>query len=68
MYGQVEKEIDPPYHIKTITFTQSGQNQIPIFKNLIQFRHPNPDLIKICPNLPNLLENTQKLVNLIENY
>lgn len=32
LFAQVEKEIAPPYHIKTITFVQSGQNQIPIFK------------------------------------
>lgn len=29
---QIEKEIEPPYHIKTITFIQNEQNQIPIFK------------------------------------
>lgn len=27
-----EKEVNPPYHIKTITFIQSGQNTIPLFK------------------------------------
>jgi hypothetical protein len=32
LFAQVEKEIAPPYHIKTITFVQSGQNQVPIFK------------------------------------
>ena len=30
--GQIEKEIEPPYNIKTISFVQNGQNQIPIFK------------------------------------
>ncbi len=32
LFAQVEKEIAPPYHIKTITFVQGGQNQVPIFK------------------------------------
>lgn len=27
-----EKEINPPFHIKTISFVQSGQNAIPIFR------------------------------------
>lgn len=27
-----EVEVKPPYHIKTISFAQSGQNQIPIFQ------------------------------------
>ena len=26
-----EKEIEPPYNIKTVTFVQNGQNSIPIF-------------------------------------
>ncbi|WP_298120736.1 DUF5103 domain-containing protein [Flavobacterium sp.] len=30
-YSQ-EKEINPPFHIKTISFVQSGQNAIPIFR------------------------------------
>lgn len=30
--AQVEKEIAPPYNIKTISFVQSDQNIIPIFK------------------------------------
>ncbi|MFV5694711.1 DUF5103 domain-containing protein [Flavobacterium sp. LB3P122] len=30
--AQVEKEIAPPYNIKTISFVQSEQNVIPIFK------------------------------------
>lgn len=29
--AQVEKEIAPPYNIKTITFVQNGQNTIPVF-------------------------------------
>jgi hypothetical protein len=30
--AQVEKEVAPPYNIKTISFVQSEQNAIPIFK------------------------------------
>ena len=30
-FGQAEKEIIPPYNIKTATFVQNGQNAIPIF-------------------------------------
>ncbi|TDD78675.1 type IX secretion system plug protein [Flavobacterium caseinilyticum] len=31
-FAQVEKEIAPPYNIKTISFVQSDRNMIPIFK------------------------------------
>ncbi|MBP2284195.1 hypothetical protein H4V97_002513 [Flavobacterium sp. CG_23.5] len=31
-FAQVEKEIASPYNIKTVSFTQSNQNVIPIFK------------------------------------
>ena len=27
-----EKEVNPPYHIKTISFVQNGQNVIPLFQ------------------------------------
>lgn len=30
-FSQVEKEIIPPYNIKTVSFSQNGQNSIPIF-------------------------------------
>jgi hypothetical protein len=30
-FAQVEKEIDPPFNIKTITFVQNNQNSIPLF-------------------------------------
>ena len=30
-FAQAEKEVEPPFHIKTITFDQNGQNAIPIF-------------------------------------
>jgi len=32
VFAQVEKEIPPPYNIKTISFVQNGQNTIPIFR------------------------------------
>ncbi|MGV3695627.1 type IX secretion system plug protein [Flavobacterium sp.] len=31
-FSQVENEVIPPYHIKTISFVQNGQNVIPIFR------------------------------------
>ena len=31
-FSQVEKEIVPPYNIKTVSFTQNGQNSIPVFR------------------------------------
>lgn len=31
-FSQVEKEIMPPYNIKTVSFVQNGQNAIPIFR------------------------------------
>ncbi|MDI1316414.1 DUF5103 domain-containing protein [Flavobacterium sp.] len=31
-FSQVEKEIAPPYNIKTVSFVQNGQNAIPIFR------------------------------------
>mgnify|MGYP000703570089 CR=1 FL=1 len=30
-FAQAEKEVEPPFHIKTVTFDQNGQNAIPIF-------------------------------------
>jgi hypothetical protein len=32
LFSQVEKEVAPPYNIKTVTFVQNNQNAIPIFK------------------------------------
>jgi Domain of unknown function (DUF5103) len=32
MLGQVEKEVVPPFHIKTVSFVQNRQNAIPIFR------------------------------------
>ena len=31
-HAQVEKEVVPPYNIKTVSFTQNGQNIIPLFQ------------------------------------
>jgi hypothetical protein len=31
-FSQVEKEVLPPYNIKTVSFVQNGENMIPIFK------------------------------------
>ena len=31
-FSQVEKEVLPPYNIKTISFVQNGENMIPIFR------------------------------------
>lgn len=31
-YAQVEKEVNPAYNIKTVSFTQNGQNIVPIFQ------------------------------------
>lgn len=32
LFSQAEKEVAPPYNIKTVTFVQNNQNAIPIFK------------------------------------
>jgi hypothetical protein len=32
LFAQIEKEIPPPYNIKTVTFVQNDQNTIPIFR------------------------------------
>ena len=31
-FSQAEKEVSPPYNIKTVSFVQNGQNAIPIFQ------------------------------------
>lgn len=31
-FAQVEKEVIPPYNIKTVSFVQNGENMIPIFR------------------------------------
>lgn len=32
LFAQVEKEITPPFHIKTVAFVQNDQNKVPIFQ------------------------------------
>jgi len=43
-FAQVEKEIFPPYNIKTISFVQNDQNAIPIFKLRDSFQLQFDDL------------------------
>lgn len=43
-FSQAEKEIVPPYNIKTITFVQNGQNAIPIFRLGDSFQFQFDDL------------------------
>jgi hypothetical protein len=43
-FSQVEKEIVPPYNIKTVTFVQSGQNTIPVFQLGDSFQFQFDDL------------------------
>lgn len=43
-FSQVEKEITPPYNIKTVTFIQNGQNVIPIFNLKDSFQLQFDDL------------------------
>jgi len=31
-YSQVRNEVEPPFHIKTVSFVQNGQNVVPIFR------------------------------------
>ena len=31
VFAQAEKEVEPPFNIKTVSFVQNGQNAIPIF-------------------------------------
>jgi len=42
--GQIEKEIVPPFHIKTVSFVQNGQNVIPIFNLNDSFQFQFDDL------------------------
>lgn len=42
--GQVEKEVVPPYHIKTVSFVQNNQNVVPIFQLGEQFQLQFDDL------------------------
>lgn len=42
-YAQ-EKEVNPPYYIKTVTFVQNGQNMVPIFQLGDEFQFQFDDL------------------------
>ena len=42
--SQVQKEITPPYHIKTVTFVQNNQNAVPIFELGSSFQFQFDDL------------------------
>lgn len=42
-YAQ-EKEVNPPYYIKTVTFVQNGQNMVPIFQLGDEFKFQFDDL------------------------
>ncbi|HQW68365.1 MAG TPA: DUF5103 domain-containing protein [Flavobacterium sp.] len=44
LFAQIEKEIAPPYNIKTITFVQNEQNMIPIFRLGDSFQFQFDDL------------------------
>ncbi len=44
IFSQVEKEIAPPYNIKTISFVQNGQNTVPIFQFGDNFQFQFDDL------------------------
>ncbi|NBU80627.1 MAG: DUF5103 domain-containing protein [Flavobacteriaceae bacterium] len=43
-FAQIEKEISPPYNIKTVSFVQNDQNAIPIFKLRDSFQLQFDDL------------------------
>ncbi|WP_293871000.1 DUF5103 domain-containing protein [Flavobacterium sp.] len=43
-FAQVEKEVVPPYNIKTVTFVQNNQNVIPIFQLGDSFQFQFDDL------------------------
>lgn len=43
-FSQIEKEVLPPYNIKTVTFVQNGQNTIPIFQLGDSFQFEFDDL------------------------
>ena len=43
-FSQIEKEVIPPYNIKTITFSQNDQNAVPIFQLNDSFQFQFDDL------------------------
>ncbi len=42
--AQTETEVAPPFHIKTVSFVQNGQNVVPVFKMGEHFRFQFDDL------------------------
>jgi hypothetical protein len=50
LFAQVEKEITPPYNIKTVTFVQNDQNTIPIFRLGDSFEFQFDDLFSTEAN------------------
>jgi hypothetical protein len=44
IFSQTEKEIIPPYNIKTVSFVQNGQNAVPIFNIMDSFQLQFDDL------------------------
>lgn len=44
IFAQTENEIVPPFHIKTVSFVQNGQNVVPIFRMGEGFRFQFDDL------------------------
>jgi len=43
-FAQTETEVAPPFHIKTVSFVQNGQNIVPIFRMGEHFRFQFDDL------------------------
>ena len=43
-FAQIEKEIAPPYNIKTVTFVQNNQNAVPVFELGSSFQFQFDDL------------------------
>ena len=43
-FSQIEKEVIPPYNIKTVTFSQNDQNAVPIFQLNDSFQFQFDDL------------------------
>ena len=44
IFSQIEKEVIPPYNIKTVTFSQNDQNAVPIFQLGDNFQFQFDDL------------------------
>lgn len=44
IFAQAETEVAPPFHIKTVSFVQNGQNVVPVFRMGEHFRFQFDDL------------------------